>query len=203
MRSSPHKIERRRRHHHAQPRNVREDHFAALAVINPAARQVSADRHAHHRRAFEMSRRTPAQVRQLVAQLHHRRPDVIEELNLRDRLQPAHRHSQRAPHDARLGNRRVEHAHRSESPLQAGGRLENAALPFHAGQIFFAPAIGHVLAEHDDPLVARHFIRQRGGNNFHHGLRLRDRSAAGLPANFGAASNCAPVGSTSGEYTIE
>ena len=36
-------IERRGRHHHAQPGNVRERHLAALAVIDRAAGQISAD----------------------------------------------------------------------------------------------------------------------------------------------------------------
>ena len=37
-------IERRRRHNHAQPRNMSEDHLAALAVVNRTARQITANR---------------------------------------------------------------------------------------------------------------------------------------------------------------
>src|SRR5271154_3758937 len=99
------KIERRRRHHHSQPRNVGENYFAALAVINPATGQITADGHADHRRAFEMSSGPPSQVRQLVAELHHGRPDVIEKLYLRHRLETPHRHPQRPSYDSRFGDR--------------------------------------------------------------------------------------------------
>ena len=96
-------IKRIRRKHHAQAGNVREDALAALRVINRAAGQVSADRDANHAGRRERIVRPPAHHRQLVAQLHHRRPDVVEELDLDHRLQPAHGHADRAPDDAGLG----------------------------------------------------------------------------------------------------
>ena len=49
-------IQRGRRHHHAQTRAMRENHFAALAVIDPAAGQIAADGSANHHRRFEMRR---------------------------------------------------------------------------------------------------------------------------------------------------
>ena len=45
-------IERGGRHHHAQAGDVREDNFAALAVINGAAGEISADGNANDRGAI-------------------------------------------------------------------------------------------------------------------------------------------------------
>ncbi len=40
-------IERGGRHHHTQPRAMRENRFAALAVVNRAASEITADGHAN------------------------------------------------------------------------------------------------------------------------------------------------------------
>src|SRR5882724_1736431 len=69
------------RHHHAEAGTVREDRFAALAVIDAAAGEVAADGHAKYHRRFESAVRTPAHHAELVANLHHGGPDVVEELN--------------------------------------------------------------------------------------------------------------------------
>src|SRR5437762_4484957 len=121
-------IDGRRRIHDADAGAVREDALARLAVIRAAAAQVAADRHADHDGRRPVVARSVAHHRQLVANLHHRRPDVVEELNLDDRLQLAHRHAGRAADDARFGERRVEHAIVAVGPLQAGGQLADAAL---------------------------------------------------------------------------
>src|SRR3984893_3792048 len=42
-----------RRHHHPEAWAVRENRFAALAVIHAAAGEVATDRHAKHDRRFE------------------------------------------------------------------------------------------------------------------------------------------------------
>src|ERR1700735_1175598 len=49
-------VERCGRHYHAQAGNVREHHFAALAVINRPTREVAADGNAYDDRSFEMYR---------------------------------------------------------------------------------------------------------------------------------------------------
>ena len=72
---------------------MREGHFAALAVINRAAGEVAADRNANHDGRFEMSGGAPANRGHLIAQLHHGRPDVIEELNFGNRFQAANGHA--------------------------------------------------------------------------------------------------------------
>ena len=164
----PANIERGRRHHHAQPGNVREDYFAALAMVNGTAGEVAADGNANHRRAFEVSRRAPALRGHFIAQLHHGRPDVVEELNFRNRLQPSNGHADGAPHDRSFGDRRIEHAARAVLALQARSGLEDAALPFHVGQIFDAAAVRDIFSEDYDALVAGHFVEQRGRDDFNH-----------------------------------
>jgi len=87
-----------------------ENRFATLAVIHAPAGEVAADGHAqHHRRLnapFERQRITHNSF----ANLHHGRPNVVEELDFRDRLQAAGGHADRAAHDARLSERRIENA---------------------------------------------------------------------------------------------
>src|SRR4029077_5140854 len=70
------------RKYHTQSRNVRENALAALRVVECASGQVPADRPPDHQGSRECIIRAPADHRQLVPQLHHRGPDVIEELNL-------------------------------------------------------------------------------------------------------------------------
>src|SRR5215472_2062142 len=148
-----------------------ENRLAALAVIYAAAGEVSANRHAQNRGALEIAIRTPAHHAKFIANLHHRGPDVVEELDFRHRLQTAGGHADGAPHDARFGQRRIEHAVGAVLALQSSGGLEYAALPFHVLEVFFAAGVGHVFAEHGDALVAAHFVIQRGGYHFDHGLR--------------------------------
>ena len=173
-------IERGRRHDHAQAGNVGEKHFAGLAVIDAAAGQIAADGHANHHRRLENSGAAPARQRQLVANLHHGRPDVVEKLYLHDRLHSAHGHADGAADDVGFGQRRIEDARRAESPLQSPGGFEYAALALHVGQVLLAAAIGHVLAENHDARVALQFIGQRGGHHLDHGLDLAGKSRLGF-----------------------
>src|ERR1039458_4673415 len=71
----------------AEAGDVRKDTLAALRMVDGAAGQVSADRDANHDGAGESVVRAPADDAELVANLHHRGPDVVEELNLDDWLQ--------------------------------------------------------------------------------------------------------------------
>src|ERR1700676_4897155 len=165
-------IERCRRHYHAQPRHVRENHFAGLAVVKPSPCKIAADGNPDHSRRLERAIGAPPHHGEFIAKLHHRWPDVIEELNLGDRLHASRGHSDGAPHDARFRNRSVEHTSGPKSPLQIHSGLENSALAFHTVQIVFVAAIRDVLAKYYNPFVARHFVGQRGGHAFHHGLRI-------------------------------
>ena len=150
-----------------------ENALAALGVVDGAARQVSANRNPNYTGSRESIVGTPANQRKLVAQLHHRRPDVVEELNLNHRLQPARRHSGRSTHDRCLGKRRIEHPVGPKIALQAKGQFEHAAFAFDhlLLQILLAATIGHVLPEDHDALVSLHLIAQRGVDQVSHGFR--------------------------------
>ncbi len=84
--------------------------FAALAVIDRSAGEIPANRNAHDDGRLESASGAPAQRGEFVAELHHGRPDVVEELNFGDRLQPANGHADRATDDGRFGERRIENA---------------------------------------------------------------------------------------------
>ena len=146
--------------------------FPALAVINRAAGQIAADGYANHHRTGKTVVRAPAEIRKLAADLHHGRPDVIEELNLDHRLQPPHSHAKSAADDARFGNRRVETTLGTEFALQAGGGFEDAPFALHRGQMLFTAAIGDVLAEHDHVGIPAHLFGERAVDGIHHGARI-------------------------------
>ena len=151
---------------------MREDALAGLAVIRAAAAQVAADRHADDHRAGPGVARSVAHHRHLVANLHHRRPDVVEELNLDHRLELARRHPDAAADDVGFGERRVEHAIVAVEPLQAVRELEDAAFAGHERQRVFLAGVRDVLAEDDDARVARHLVFQRAVDRRDHRVRL-------------------------------
>ncbi len=151
---------------------MREDALARLAVVRRAAAQVPADRRAHHHRARKEVARPVPHHRHLVAQLHHRRPDVVEELNLHHRLDAPRRHPDGPPNDVGFGQRRVEHPRAAVGLLQAVRHLEHTALALHFRKLGFVCGIRHVLTEHDNARVARHFIFHGVVDGRHHGVGL-------------------------------
>src|ERR1700694_2694361 len=78
---------------------MREYNFAVLAVVNRAAVEIAADCHADYHGCAEAVVGAPADGHQLVADLHHGGPDVIEKLDLGNRLQSALGHPDGAPDD--------------------------------------------------------------------------------------------------------
>ena len=164
-------VKRRARADDAQAGAVREQRRAGLRVVDGAA-DVAAVRRAHHHRGREQVVGAPAHGRQLVAQLHVRGPDVVEELDLDHRLEAAMRQPNCAPHDVRLGERRVVHARTAKLRLQAVRRLEHAALPLHLAEVLLARHVGHVLAEDEDARVAPHLVAHRDVDEVHHRRRL-------------------------------
>src|ERR687888_620203 len=96
-----------------------------------AAREVAADGDPHDHRAREGAVAPPADRRSFRAELLHGGPDVVEELDLRTRAQPAKRLADRAPDDARLGKGGVEAPRLPELALQTHRDPEHAALPGH------------------------------------------------------------------------
>src|SRR5262249_13441732 len=151
---------------------MREQALAALRVINRAAGQVSANRHADYGRAGEISIGTPPDHRQFVPDLVVGGPDVIKKLDLHYRFEPARRHAHGAPYDVGLRQRRVVNALAPELALQAGGELEDAALALDLLllQVVFAAAVGNVFAEDDDTLIPAHLVLQTGVDQVRHGL---------------------------------
>ena len=111
----------------------------------------------------------PAHDGEFVVDLVHGRPDVIEELNLDDRLHAADSVADGAADDVGLGERRVEDALGAELGLQAGGELEDAALAFDFGERLFAAGVGHVFAVDDDARIAAHLVVQAGVDEVGHG----------------------------------
>ncbi len=159
-----------RGNHHPQPGDVGEENLAALAVVDRAALQVAAVGHANDHRTGEGPVRAPADEGQLVADLHERRPDVVEELDLHDRLQAAGGHADGPPHDGGLGEGGVVDPPGSVSALEVVGDLEHPPLALHLVQALLAGAVRHVLPEDHDPRVPRHLVVQARVEQVHHRL---------------------------------
>src|ERR1700726_1514866 len=140
---------------------MRKDDLTGLAVVRSSARKITADCRANYCRRLEMASRAPAGHNQFVANLHHRGPDIIEELHFSDRLHAADSHANRAAGNGSLRERRIKDAIRSETPLQPGGRFEDTPFALDLLQILFAAAIGHVFAEHYDSGIPLHFVGKR------------------------------------------
>ena len=128
----------------------------------------------------------PAHQRQLIVNLVHGRPDVVEELDLDHRLHAAHGVADGAAHDVGLGQRRVEDPLGAEFGLQAGGELEDAALALDFGERFLAAGVGHVLAIDHDARIAAHLVVQAGVDKVGHGARAASLGAAALSPAGGA-----------------
>ena len=124
--------------------------------------------------------RSVAHHRHLVAQLHVAGPDVVEELNLDDRLDAAQRHADGAADDVRFRKRRVEHALAAVQLLQAVRHLEDAAFARYRRQRALARRIRHILTEDDDARVARHLVAQRRVDGGDHCVGRAARSGVGL-----------------------
>ncbi len=119
-----------------------------------SARQVAADGDAHHQGTGEVAVRSPPDGGRLAAQLLHGRPDVVEELDLGARPQPAQGLSDAAADDVRLRQGCVVATGRPEASLQPAGDPEHAALALDVVE-HVVIGVGDVLTEHADALVRR------------------------------------------------
>src|SRR5664279_4817587 len=106
---------------------------------------------------MERAVRTPADGRRFGLDLLHGRPDVVEELNLRRRLQTAYRLADGPADDVRFRQWRVVTPRRAERALQPVGRAEHATFAFDVAQYHLA-RVGHVFTEYPDPLVRLHHL---------------------------------------------
>src|SRR6185369_3696521 len=83
----------------------------------------------------------------------------------------AHRQTNRAADDICFGERRVEHSSLSESTLKIESNLEYSAFPFDRFEILVSAAIGNILAKHQYPFIASHFIVKARVYQVEHCLR--------------------------------
>src|SRR6266498_408606 len=151
---------------------MRENALAALRMIDSSAGEVSANCHTNHTRGGERVVRSPTDHWQFVTQLHHRRPDVIEELDLDDRLQTAKSHTSRAPDNTCFRQLRIKYSLRAKLALQPSRQLEDAALALDhlLAQVLFAAAVGNVFSENHNAFVPLHLIMQGRINEVRHGF---------------------------------
>ena len=143
------------RHHDLQSRHMRVERLDRLRVVEPAVNAPAewrADHHGHRPVAV----RAIARARGLAHYLVESRVDEVRELDLGDGDQAVQRRADRDAHDARLGERRVQHASFAEPRVQAVGRAEHTALATH------------VLTKYEHPLVALHLLGDGGAHRVDH-----------------------------------
>src|SRR5207253_8462955 len=150
-----------------------------LTMINRASRKVPANGSPDHHGAGKAVVRPPAQGSKFVPDLHHRRPDIIEKLNLDDGLEASRRHAHGATDDTRLRKLRVEAACAAKLPLQAVGDFEDSAFTLDFRQLVLVAAVGYVFAKHHHARVPAHLIAQAQIDQVHHGsgVALKSRRA--------------------------
>ena len=150
-REQPFHVQRRRGRDDLQAGNRHRPVLHALRMLGAEARPVAV-RRADDERQRDLSRGHVAGLGDLVGDHVPADREEIGEHDLRDRSQPGHRRSHRRPDDRLLGNGRVSHAPGPEPLEEPEGGLEDSARS------------ADVLAEEDHALVARHLLRNAGGD---------------------------------------
>ena len=151
---------------------MREDRFTGLRVVDGPTLQVTAVRGADHHRSRERAVRPVAHGRELVPDLHHRGPDVVEELDLDDGPQAAQRKPDPPPDDVRLRERSVVHALRAKLLLKAMRDLEDTTFAFDLAQRLLTRNVRYVLAEKEDAWITFHLLAQARVQEVDHGEQL-------------------------------
>ena len=141
-------VGRRGGHHDLQPGDVADPRLEALTVLGGrAARRTQ--RRAQHERHAQAAPRHVVRLGGLVDELvHHQRQEVAEH-DVDDRPHAGHGGAHTQAGDAGLRDRRVDHSIGAELVDQAGQHLERRS------------RLGHVLADHEHPLVAPELLGQR------------------------------------------
>ena len=166
------RIQGRRGTRHSQTRDSRVDRRSRLRVVDAAALEVAAVCHAHHNRRLESAVATPANERQLVTDLMIGGPNIVEELNLHDWLDPACGESYCTPNDVRFRQRRIVNALGAELLLQTPCDFEDSTLAPHLVDVLLAGNIGDILPKHDNARVPQHLIPHTLVEEIHHGRRI-------------------------------
>ena len=118
---------------------MREHRFVGLAVQQTPPGQISSVGRVYHRQAFPISKRAPAQVRDVGHELVHSRINEINELQLEDRPLAVRGQAARNTEDGRLSQRRIENLFRKLS-RELLRQPENAAF-----------GVFDIFAEYDSP----------------------------------------------------
>ncbi len=147
-----------------------EVHLSALAVVGGSAAKIAADGYADDDGGLETVVGAPADVGQLIAQLHEGGPNVVEELDFDDGLEASGGHADGAADDVGLGEWGVEDAVFTKLSLEACGDLKDAAFAFDVGEVLFTGDVGDVFTEDDDGGVAAHLFFDAGVDAVDHGL---------------------------------
>ena len=134
--------------------------------------EVAAVGGAHHDRRGEVAVGAPAEDGQLVANLHVGGPDVVEELNFHDRLEPSGGESDGPAHDIGFGQWRIVDPPSAELFLQAPGHLEDPTLALEVIEMLLAADVGYILAENQDAGVAPHFFLEADVDQVNHRCRF-------------------------------
>ena len=160
-------VARPARHHDLQARHVGEPALEALRVLRAAAVARPALR-AQHERHRQLPAGHEVRLGRAVDELVERERDEVDEHDLQHGPQARLRGADRHARDGRLADRRVDHARRAELLDQAGG-----------GRV--GPALGDVLAEHEDAAVGSHGGGERTGDRLDVGrLSHRRRPSASI-----------------------
>src|SRR5262249_35893371 len=147
------RVERSGRHHNSPSGNGAEQRNPRLAMVNGAAAQVAPYGCPYYHWALPDVVRPPPQHWDFVVHLHVCGPNVVEELDLGNRLQAAGRHPHSPSNYRCFRDWRIEHTGAAKLPLKVSGDLEDASLPFQPAQVFTPGNIGDVFAEPDNSRV--------------------------------------------------
>ena len=141
--------------HHLQPGDMGEDRIQRLAVLRARA-GAGAVGGADDQRRGRAAAEHVAEFGRLIHDLVQADAEEIDEHDFRHRPQPGHRGPCGRADEPALADGRVQHAFGAEPPQQPLGHAEGAAPGILLARCAGPP--GHVLAQHDDPRIARHFL---------------------------------------------
>ena len=161
-------IVRARRHHDAQPGNVREDRVVAARMVRGGG-VADADAATQEHRHLESAAAHVLHLRDLIEDLADAVEDEVGEHEIDDGSGAGHGGAGSQPDEAAFADRRVAEAHRPILLEQSGRGLEVAAAPADA------------LAHHEDVGIARHLLGQGFERRLHEGdFSRRWRSRCGF-----------------------
>src|SRR5947207_8979875 len=140
---------------------MREHGFVGLAMPQASAGQVRSVRRVNHGRTFPVSKRTPAQIRDVGNQLIESRINKIDELQFEDRPPAISGESASDTKNCRFGERRIENLFRKfggkflGEPKDAALRIFNVFAENDTPRIFLESETQGLVASIANPIFAR------------------------------------------------